>query len=125
MRTFLDSFPHVQVWSAPPLGSHQGIYLIGSRKPISDIAERIQSGFRDAAAVQDLREWDATCDSAEKMIGLYLTDETGLRKYLGDGPVITDDYPYTEFPLWRSLRRDRSYLDEFRAPELRAELGVR
>jgi hypothetical protein len=43
--------------------------------------------------------------------------------FLADTDVITDDRPYTEFPLWRALRGDEHYRRILDAPRLRELLN--
>ena len=73
------------------------------------VAERIRRGFLDRAVVADLTEWGSECDRPEKILDLLVADRRSLLPWLEDVPVITDDHPYTEFPLWRALLRGVDY----------------
>ncbi len=103
MRTFFEVFHEATVWNSPLPESDGGCYLIGARRPIRGMAEKIRRGFLDRAVVADLAEWGSECDRPEKILDLLVADRRKLLRWLADVPVITDDHPYTEFPLWRAL----------------------
>jgi spermidine synthase len=107
MRTYLDVFEHVSVWSGPGSeGFPKGFYLLGRRgRPFDHVTERVRALYRDPAIVQDLREWDRIVDEPAELLSLHLTDGRELLTALESSPVMTDDRPYTEFPLFRSLTK--------------------
>ncbi|MDR3632839.1 MAG: fused MFS/spermidine synthase [Isosphaeraceae bacterium] len=111
MRTFVDVFAHVGVWESPlrQQSGAWGLYLLGAAQDFPDIERNVRAGFREPAVLADLEEWGRECDRPEKVLSLYLADEVKLRPWLRDTPDISDDRPYTEFPLWRALRRDMAY----------------
>ena len=45
----------------------------------------------------------------------------GLRKLVAEYPEVTDDRPYTEFPLWRWAFGPRAAKPMFDANDVRAE----
>ncbi len=98
LRTFAVVFPYVSVWAGPGL---QGFFLLGTHHPLHDVEARIRRGFKDPAAVADLVEWDPRCDRPGKVLALRLCDRDELLKFTSGSPIISDDHPYTEFPLWR------------------------
>jgi hypothetical protein len=65
------------------------------------------------------------CDSPDKVLQLYLADRPRLLELVADAPVITDDRPYTEFPLWRAVFRPPGYREDLDGPRLRRLLGGR
>ena len=88
VRTFLDVFPEASVWS-------YGTLFVGSKKPPqldeSSIARRFsQPGVRDAAAPTGLT-------GPETLLGLYSGDGATFRRSVGEGPILTDDRPLTEY----------------------------
>jgi spermidine synthase len=117
VRTFLDVFEHVSAWSGPV--PDVGMYLIGSRRPPGDVAAKIRRGYARPAVLADLVEWDTECDRPEKVLDLYLADEQELAYFVSGSPTITDDRPYTEFPLWRSIFYAEEYQFKLYAPVLR------
>ncbi len=125
-RTFLEVFEHVQLWEGPaPEARGRGFYLLGSRSPFGEVERKIRAGFQDAKAAADLREWGPECDGPEKVLALFLAEGDAIRDLVAAAPVITDDHPYTEFPLWRAWLGSDDYLPLFGAPQLRAWLNGR
>jgi spermidine synthase len=106
-RTYIDVFEHVLAWAGTE--HDPGLLLIGSRHPIQRVQERIQAGFDNEAVRADLVEWDHDFDTPERVLHLYLADRENLHEFLGAAPVITDDQPLTEFPLWRALFNARDF----------------
>lgn len=101
MRNFVSEFEHVSVWTGPEL---KGFYMLGKQRPFERIEQRIHRLFEDPAIVKDLTQWDELCGTPEKVLALQATDRRELAAVLRNGPAMTDDRPYTEFPLWRSVR---------------------
>jgi hypothetical protein len=99
----------VRAWSGPP--SHRGFLLMGSHQPLdmTRVPEKIRKLYQNPAVVEDLREWGSELDQPKKVEGLYLADGKELLELLAGVPIITDDRPYTEFYLWRSLSRHGGY----------------
>ncbi len=124
LRTFMDVFPHVSVWTGPePHRDVMGFYLLGTRRPLQNVEENLRRGFAPAHVSEDLAEWGGhNCDTPEKLLALYVCDEKELRAFLAASPVITDDRPYTEFPLWRALLKPEEYAEHFDGVSLREEL---
>jgi spermidine synthase len=107
MRTFLDVFPHVGVWGGP--APDYGFYLLGSENAVTDSAKRIRTGFQNSRIAADLKEWNNECDSPEKVLALFLAEGPELMTFVRDSPIISDDRPYTEFPLWRGWSSQSEY----------------
>lgn len=102
VRTFHDAFPEGAVWSGP---HRWGYYLVGTLRPL-DLArfrERAKRTYADSALVRDLTEFDRPVDTAEKLEALLIWRSEELDALTRGAPLITDDYPFTEFPLWRYL----------------------
>jgi hypothetical protein len=73
------------------------------------MAERIRKLYDKPLVAADLREWGSQLDQPEKILGLYLASEQELVKFLENVVLITDDTPYTEFPLWRWRAKGGEY----------------
>jgi len=99
MRAYATVFPYVSVWGGPTYG---GFFLIGTHRPVTDVAARIRRGFADHKTLADLTEWDNSCSTPEKVLALHVCDRDALLRFTSDAPLLTDDHPYTEFPLWRT-----------------------
>ncbi|MGO9568175.1 MAG: fused MFS/spermidine synthase [Desulfomonilaceae bacterium] len=105
VKTFSSVFPHTSVWSGPSLKPGRGFYLIGTIKEITQdqFKENVAAAFKNDKIVADLREYDASCDTPEKLLNLMLLNESHIETIKHDRSLslITDDYPLTEFFLWR------------------------
>lgn len=90
LRTFLAVFPDATLWS-------DGTLVVGGAGPVrpdgAAFARRLgEPGARAALASLGLDSFDA-------LHGRYLADADSLRKFVGEGPILTDDQPRVEFYL--------------------------
>lgn len=95
MRTFLSVFPETTLWGDE--------LMIGTKRPLvlrrSDFEWKLQvPGRREALA-------ELGIDSFEALLAAYRAGPDELRRFVGPGPVLTDDRPLVEYFL--SLPRDR------------------
>jgi spermidine synthase len=90
VRSFLDVFPHADLWSTE---LHE-MLLVGAAEPIvldpGRIAERLAQPSV-AAALAEVGIADVT-----SLLATYITDRAGLEQYAGDAPAVTDDRPRIE-----------------------------
>jgi len=98
MRTFQSVFPNATVWRGV---KYPGFYLLGSMEPLKINPERFRQAYQDKDVLTDLTEWDNLVPTYEAMLGLYLLSPKELEAFVRGEPIITDNHPYTEFPLWR------------------------
>ncbi|HEY8491078.1 MAG TPA: fused MFS/spermidine synthase, partial [Dehalococcoidia bacterium] len=97
MRTFLHVFPDATLW-------YNGTLLVGTKEPLqldpAAFERRLQDpGVRAALATVGL-------DGFDKLVAHYWAGPEELHRYVGEGPVLTDDRPMVEYFL--SLpRRER------------------
>jgi spermidine synthase len=105
-KTFNSVFSNMTFWNGP---RGWGFYLFGTLTPTNIERGKIEQAFTNPRLVEDLREYDNVCVSSEQLSNLYaLRDGQQLSEFTKSAPIITDNYPYTEFPLWRYLlRKDR------------------
>jgi hypothetical protein len=122
MKTFLDVFPHVQAWSG--VKPYFGFLMIGTEAPVEGMERKIRRGYLDGAVVADLIEWSDDFDAPEKVLGLYMGGEDRLRPLLAKERVITDDRPYTEFPLGRAIFQADDYRHGLNATEWREAMAA-
>ena len=102
MKTFSVAFPNAHVFMGR---KYRGIYLIGFRDPSMKVTSR---GFveadKDKAIVDDLNEWsEGEALMPQSLLALKILNPEELEEIVKDLPIVTDDLPYTEFPLWRSI----------------------
>jgi spermidine synthase len=90
IRSFLSVFPHVTSW-------HRGGILIGSVEPLtlspSDFEWKVMYPKVKAAFAE------VGLTSFENLLGTYFSGDKELRAYAGEGPLLRDDKPVTEYFL--------------------------
>ena len=90
MRTFLSVFPYATLWA-------DGSVLIGSTSPLrisrSDFEWKL--GMPDRA----LGFRDVGLASFDDLVKLYTAGPKELARFVGDGPLLTDDRPMVEYFL--------------------------
>jgi spermidine synthase len=100
-KTFYSVFQNMTLWGGP---HGWGFYLLGTSAPTNIDRSKIEHVFTNPRLVKDLSEFDNVCMTSEQLLNLFAMrdgkDMDGLTK---TASIITDNYPYTEFPLWRYL----------------------
>ncbi len=97
VRTFLSVFPNATLWA-------DGTVLIGSMQPL-----RLRRGDFDWKRQLPGRRQaldDLGAGTWEKLLALYVAGPAELSRYVGEGPILTDDRPLVEYFL--SLPRDKT-----------------
>jgi spermidine synthase len=102
IRTFSEVFPEFSIWAGP---RGWGFYCIGTLRdvPWSEFTHNMEKAFANAAIQKDLSEYDGICERPDQLVKLKILDKHMDRETVAQGIVVTDDYPYTEFFLWRRL----------------------
>jgi spermidine synthase len=100
MRTFLNVFPHATLWL-------DGNLMVGSKRPLqispaSFAAKRARS--ETAAALDEIG-----LTSFEALTRWYAAGPDAMRRFVGPGPLLTDDRPLVEYH--RSLPPGEETLD--------------
>jgi spermidine synthase len=99
LRTLRTEFPHLSLWYT---GSY--VVALGSQKPItadiSDFTQRMQL----TAIQEDLAS--VGIDSPASLLGLYLLANDGIDRFVGAGPLNTDDFAYLEHSASRCFGRE-------------------
>jgi len=100
LRSFLSAFPHVTMWMG-------GSIVIGSNEPIqireADFALKVVYPQVLAAKAE------AGLGSFELLVKQYFTNRAQIERYVGDGPMLRDDRPVTEYFL--SMPTDSKLVD--------------
>ncbi len=109
LRTFDEVFPGTIVWS----GSRAyGFYFIGCKEekvPWDRFRNKVDRMFKNKKILRDLAEYDLTCINRAHLEKMLLWREGEVDVVARDGSLITDNYPYTEFPIWRYLFKRSRY----------------
>jgi hypothetical protein len=103
VRTFASVFPNVLLAFGPQT---RGVYMLGSAEPLSLDPAAIASVLDRPGVLSDLDEADdAPVSSKEEWLALIPTlrwlDTTAAVRFAGDGPIASDDRPYTEYFILR------------------------
>jgi spermidine synthase len=100
-KTFYSVFKNTTIWRGP---HDWGFYLFGTSAPTNVDRSRIEQAFTNPRLVKDLSEIDKVCVTSEQLINRFLMrDGKALDDLTKNASIITDNDPYTEFPLWRYL----------------------
>jgi len=94
VRSFLDVFPHVSLWTTE---LHE-MLLVGSIEPVDLDVPRIIERFNQPGIASALR--DVGISSPEALMATWVTDRAGLETYVGDVLPVTDDQPRIEYADW-------------------------
>ncbi|HXH05629.1 MAG TPA: hypothetical protein VNI83_03465, partial [Vicinamibacterales bacterium] len=99
-RTFLSVFPDATVWAG-------GTLLAGTRAPLRLSLARLRQRIADPAVGAAFGR--AGIVGASGLVGLFTAGPDELRRFIGPGPVLTDDRPLVEYFL--SLPRGEPDID--------------
>jgi len=101
-RTLMQAFPHVVAYRS--IGDY-GMYYLASLQPIPDISVDTFVSRMPEKARQDLVEWGPQ-PTPDGMAATLLHGRLAMSDLVPDalhGPIITDDRPYNEYFLVRSM----------------------
>jgi spermidine synthase len=100
MRTFLEVFPQATLWGS-------GTLMVGSLRPLRFTREAFEAHIADPETRFALAR--AGLDSFETLRASYTAGPEEMRRFVGSGPVLTDDRPLLEYH--RSLQGSGRPLD--------------
>ncbi|MBI2323272.1 MAG: fused MFS/spermidine synthase, partial [Chloroflexi bacterium] len=90
MRTFLSVFPETTLW-------FMGHLMVGSTQPLQIDRAAFERKRADPATRVALEQMRA--GTFEALLGLYWAGPEELRRYVGAGPLLSDDGPMVEYFL--------------------------
>lgn len=114
LKTFAESFTHVQLWYFLPAvkrGPFNTI-LIGSKQPVPLQIEPMRKRYlRDQQAMSSLEPYGLT--SAEAVLPHYVADRGTILERLGNTPVNSLEFPRYEFfyPWEYAYQRQSQFID--------------
>jgi spermidine synthase len=94
VRSFLDVFPHVTLWTTE---LHE-MLLVGAERPLALDAARIAGRFAVPQTARALAE--IGIESPEALLATFITDRAGLEQYAEAALPVTDDRPRIEHAAW-------------------------
>ncbi len=113
LRSFVSAFPHVTLWM-------DGAIVIGSNEPIAfdPSMHAVKMTYPHTRAVLE----DVRLDTPANVLRHYVTDRERALAFLGNGPMLADDRPVTEYYLSLPQGGRPADLGPFRAeaPPLRS-----
>lgn len=116
MRGILASlqsvFPHVQVWYAN-IEPHENTLLVASLEPIELNPGALAARLAAPAVAADLAVVGVT--SATRMLDFFVLGDRAAASLARGARLNTDDHPSLEFQAPRSLKRKRSWVENFAA----------
>lgn len=89
-RTFLQAFPHVDLWVF-------GALLLGSNEPMDISVQALERRWQSRNL--DELMTGSGFESPEALRSLHSLSDRELRAWAGEGPVMSDDRPYVEYFL--------------------------
>ena len=90
MRTFISVFPYTTLW-------HGGSLMVGAKRPLVLEREAYDRKLMDDDSRRALEAMNL--GSFEALLSRYVAGPEELRKFVGPGPILTDDRPLTEYFL--------------------------
>jgi spermidine synthase len=88
MRTFLDVFPDATLW-------HQGQLLVGSLEPLQVDVAALQVRMAVPATKAALAA--VNFDGESTLASWYTAGPAAMHRFVGEGPLLTDDRPLLEY----------------------------
>ena len=99
LRTFQSVFPHASLWIPHGInetGIHSGYtLLVATPRKLAVDVESLRRKLSIPAVTADLQPWGL--DDPVGILETFVTGEEALRQWIGDGPINTDDLPYTQY----------------------------
>ncbi len=111
VRSFAEALPHARLWRLRE--GARGLVLLGGDSPLPLDEERVRRRMNRPAVAADLEESGGAYSSPEAFWKLDLGPAVLWEKAWAGLPSVTDDFPWIEYPFFRSLRA--SY---YRSPDL-------
>ncbi|MBI4833083.1 MAG: fused MFS/spermidine synthase, partial [Candidatus Lindowbacteria bacterium] len=102
LRTFMEAFPHTSVWGSI---NGMGTYLVGTPNEMLIEREGFDAYFDRPLIKENLSLYVNEPLSGPRARSLLLLNEEPARAYAADAPVMSDDLPLIEFPLFRKDRK--------------------
>ncbi|NVD42536.1 fused MFS/spermidine synthase [Ensifer sp. HO-A22] len=94
VKSFLDSFPQVTLWSTE---LHE-MLLVGSLQPQEIDATRIAERMKERPIAAALGE--VGISGPADLLATWMMDRSGLERYAGSALPVTDDQPRIEYASW-------------------------
>jgi spermidine synthase len=97
LRTFMEVFPHTSVWRPE---NNLGAYLIGTPEKLEIDRDSFIKYFDRTEVAKDLSLYVDEPPKGRNVLSLLVMSEGAAQHYSEGAPVLTDDLPLIEFPLF-------------------------
>lgn len=98
-RTFQSAFPHASLWfshGVDETGQYVGYTLLAATMgPFAIDMRELEHKLSAPSVAEDLRPWGL--DTPVGILENFICAGAALRGWVGEGPVNTDDLPYTQY----------------------------
>jgi spermidine synthase len=91
VRTFLAAFPDATMWA-------DGSLFLAGKQPLTLRRDWFELGKMQDPATREVLT-SMGIDSFETLLSLYVAGPEEIRRYVGEGPILTDDRPVLEYFL--------------------------
>lgn len=112
LATYASVFPNISLWGFPD-GS--GVLMFGSDDPVNMDLERLKNVISSNENI-DGELWGRKIDPDEgvrQIMTLFILDGKKAASFAESSPILTDNNPYTEFPLFRRDSKSQSMRNGF------------
>ena len=99
MKTYQSIFCDASVWRGP---SFPGFYMVSSNWRSSGDTALFRRALGDQKIYEDINEWQNEPMTVKSFLNLPLLAPNMLELFTRGSRIVTDNNPYTEFPLLRS-----------------------
>ncbi len=90
LRTFQSVFPHASLWR-----TNNYAIMVGTLDPLSISYSRLREKYASPRVRESLEEVDLDLPFA--VLGCFFFGSDAFRRYVGEGPLNTDDHPHLSF----------------------------
>ncbi|MDB6143552.1 MAG: spermidine synthase [Pseudomonas sp.] len=94
VRSFLDVFPYATLWTS----EFHEMLLVGSQEPMELDVSRISARFNQDPVRKAFQ--DVGISSPAALLATWVTDRSGLERFVGGALPVTDDQPRIEYAPW-------------------------
>jgi spermidine synthase len=118
IKSFHSVFPHVQVWYEN-FEPHENTIVIASMQPINIHTAELAHRMAAPRVSNDLA--DVGIISTIQLLDFFMLGDRAVDEFSRTGTLNTDNHPRLEFLAPRTLRRKRSFMENFKALRLARE----
>lgn len=108
MKSYYEVFPQGSLYGSLEFA---GFYLVGGPSAVQLSPSQRDVLYQKISAIESMGEWSKSYRDIEKLKHLYIADAADVLKVMESYPAVTDDKPYTEFPLWREAMNQQGVVD--------------